>query len=207
MNRYKLFLIVGLMTLALVFVVVALRSSKTVAPVAVSPSAREISTDVISNAKPGVKRNPVAKVAEKSESKKKTLATGVPITEATVRRQSVEAWEKQIDDVIARTNVPVRDQSRRVKEAFDKLDKEDQLDGIRHGLNLLPDERFAVLYDVLYDKGEDSEVLDAIFSDALNRPEAIKMPILKALRKDREHPLFFESARILDVIESAEATQ
>ncbi len=102
--------------------------------------------------------------------------------------------------MIARTNVPVRDQVRRVKEAFDKLDKDDQLDGIRHGLNLLPDDRFAVLDAILYDKGEDPEVLDAIFSDVLNRPEEIKMPILKDLSKDREHPMFFEAARILDVV-------
>lgn len=46
-------------------------------------------------------------------------------------------------------------------------------------------------------------MLDAIFSDALNRPE-IKMPLMRELRKDREHPMFFESARILDVVEPEE---
>jgi hypothetical protein len=68
-------------------------------------------------------------------------------------------------------------------------------------LNLIPDEQFFVLYPILYDKGEPEEVLDAIFSDALNRDEEIKIPLMKELRKDKTHPMFFESARILDVIE------
>jgi hypothetical protein len=28
------------------------------------------------------------------------------------------------------------------------------------------------------------------------------MPLMKALRKGREHPMFFESARILDAVET-----
>ncbi len=209
MNKHKLFFIGGTMALFIVFAVFALRSSKPDASAAVDPAfSREVRTGLTGTdqLKSGIKRGPAAKGSEKSGSKKEPLG-GVPVTEEkTLREKAVEAWEKQVADVIERTNVPVRDQARRVKEVFDKLDREDQLDGIHNGLNLLPDERFAVLYDVLYDKGEDPEVLDAIFSDALNRPEEIKMPILKALRKDREHPMFFEAARILDVIEPAKAT-
>jgi hypothetical protein len=33
----------------------------------------------------------------------------------------VESWEKQIADVVERTDVPVNEQAKRVKQAFDKL--------------------------------------------------------------------------------------
>jgi hypothetical protein len=190
-NKYKLLCIGVLMALAIVLGMLALRSSKPDAPDATaaghSSSAREVGWSI----SPALSKPLVAGALEDEK--------------GTQRRQvSVEAWERQIADVIERTDVPVNEQAKRVKEAFDKLDTEDQMDGIHHGLNLLPDDRFAALYDILYDKSENSEVLDAIFSDALNRPEGIKMPILKALRKDREHPMFFESARILDVVETEE---
>lgn len=118
----------------------------------------------------------------------------------TPRDQAVTAWESLVDRVIAQTDVPAAEQAKRVKEAFDQLDKQDQMDGIHRSLNLFPDEQFPALYDILFDKTEDPEVLDAIFSDALNRPEELKNPLMKELVKDKEHPCFFESARILDVI-------
>ena len=79
------------------------------------------------------------------------------------------------------------------------------MDGIHRSLNLFPDEQFPSLYAILYDKTENPEVLDAIFSDALNRPEELKNPLMKELVKDNEHPCFFESARILDVIGELDA--
>ena len=118
----------------------------------------------------------------------------------TPREKAVAAWESMIDQVIGQKDVPVAEQAKRVKEAFDKLDKEDQMDGVHRSLNLLPDEQFPALYAILYDKTESPEVLDAIFSDALNRPEELKNPLMKELVKDKTHPCFFESARILDVI-------
>lgn len=208
-------LLVGLTVLVLVLAVAVLRLSRTNAPAVVRPSSsEEVRNGVKSPAKPsaaddssrlksGLKHDPLEKGKKVSGSKNKQF-TGGDTGDKALREQAVVAWEKQIDDVIERTNVPVKDQARRVKEAFQKLAKDDQVECIHYGLNLLPDDRFAVLNDLLYDKNEDPEVLDAIFSDALNRPEEIKLPLLKALRKNREHPMFFEAARILDVIEPAE---
>ena len=119
---------------------------------------------------------------------------------AAAREQAVAAWEALVDQVIGQKEAPTVEQAKRVKEVFDKLDKEDQMDGVHRALNLFPDEQFPALYAILYDKKEDPEVLDAIFSDALNRPDELKNPLMKELRKDREHPMFFESARILDVV-------
>lgn len=118
----------------------------------------------------------------------------------TVREKAVESWEALLDRVIEQKEVPAAKQAKGIKETFDKLAKEDQMEGIHQALNLLPDEQFPTLYAILFDKSERPEVLDAIFSDALNRPEELKNPLMKELVKDKEHPCFFESARILDVI-------
>jgi hypothetical protein len=136
-------------------------------------------------------------------SETKPSAAALP-EEKTPSEKALEAWNSLVSRVIDQKDLPTPEQAERVKETFDRLDKSDQMDCIHQALNLFPDERFPALYAILYDKSEDTDVLDAIFSDALNRPEEIKIPILKNLRKDREHPMFFESARILDVTEPAE---
>ncbi|MFA6103248.1 MAG: hypothetical protein WCV67_08450 [Victivallaceae bacterium] len=198
-------LICGLLPAVLIGAVL-LRSFNPVAPAHQSP-VRKVSRDVKTSehAKPVIKREPAPKWPDESGSKKESGAAVVPATEAkTLREQAVASWENQIDDVIAYADVPAKESSWLIKAAFDKLYKDDQFDGIHYGLNLLPDEQFPGLYGILYDKNEDPEVLDAIFSDALNRSEEIKMTVLKSLRKDREHPMFFESSRILDVIETEE---
>jgi len=120
---------------------------------------------------------------------------------AAAREKAVAVWEALVDQMIGQKEAPTVEQAKHVKEVFDKLDKDDQMDGVHRALNLFPDEQFPALYEILYDKKEDPEVLDAIFSDALNRPDELKNPLMKELRKDREHPLFFESARILDVVD------
>ena len=130
------------------------------------------------------------------ESSETTLPEG-----KTSKEKALEAWESMVSEVVEQKAVPTPEYAKHVKEAFDKLDRADQLDGIHQALNLFSDKQFHSLYEILFDKGEEPEVLDAIFSDALNRPEEIKMPLLKALSKDRDHPMFFESARILDVVE------
>ncbi len=203
-SRYRLMLICGLLPAVLIGAVM-LRSFKPAVPAHQSP-VRKVSRDKTpEHVKPVIKREPAPKWPDESGSRKESGAAVVPATEAkTLREQAVASWENQIDDVIAYTNAPAGERAWLIKATFDKLCKDDQIDGIHYGLNLLPDEQFPGLYDILYDKNEDPEVLDAIFSDALNRSEEIKMTVLKSLRKDREHPMFFESSRILDVIETEE---
>jgi len=120
--------------------------------------------------------------------------------------KAVESWENLIDKLSELTDAPTQERMVSVKEAFDTLDKNDQVDAINTALNLLPDEQFTSLYGILLDKTENEEVLDAIFSDALNRPEEIKVPLMKELAKDKTHPMYFESARILDATGESDET-
>lgn len=214
-------LIAGLLGLAGVFLFLTLRPSAPAAPEAdpavavaggrpAAPGKTDAKTGLAQAPKPSKAAPKGAARSEAAEAERPagTAAEPKQAEEAkTPREKAVAAWESLVDQVIEQKELPAAEQAKRVKEAFDKLDKADQMDGIHRSLNLFPDEQFPALYGILYDKTENPEVLDAIFSDALNRPEELKNPLMRELRKDREHPMFFESARILDVIESAEATQ
>jgi hypothetical protein len=89
----------------------------------------------------------------------------------------------------------------RIRDAFRELGEDDQTFEVNHAMNLLPDETVAVMYGVLFDKTQTEEIMDVIFSDILNRDEVIKNPMMREIRKDKTHPMYMESARILDVIE------
>jgi hypothetical protein len=218
MNRYNV-MIAGLLVLAGVMVFLTLRPSAPPAPETEQsvtaegkrPSApKKTSVTAERTKEAGRVKAAQAKASETESSEpdspeaapaEMSTAAEVPAAEAkTPREKAVERWESLVDQIIEQKDVPAADQAQRVKEVFDKLDKADQMDGIHRSLNLFPDEQFPALYAILYDKTEDPEVLDAIFSDALNRPEELKNPLMKELAKDKEHTCWFESVRILDVI-------
>lgn len=222
MNRYRV-MIGLLLAVAAVLLVLTLKPSKPAAGAkhpaeqeqkapsdkrAARPApAEKVSRSPLQKAKPAQRDEaPAAQQGElAAEPAMAAGAAGAQAASQTPRERAVAAWESLVDRVIAQADVPAAEQAKRVKEAFDALDKQDQMDGIRRSLNLFQDEQFPSLYDILFDKAEDPEVLDAIFSDALNRPEELKNPLMKELVKDKEHPCFFESARILDVIGELEA--
>lgn len=213
MNRYRwlaiLLIVAGVVA---VVTVVPLRKGGSGAPAAQSREQARIEHVKISESSPapvrGIQGRSDAHVARNGSDQRPLGADAIhPGAEAdpgvkTAREESVDAWESAVNQLLEQEDMPTFQQARHVKEVFDKLDKEDRLDCIAHALNLLPDEQFPALCAILYDKKEDPDVLDAIFSDALNRPEEIKTRLMTELRKDREHPMYVESARILEITES-----
>jgi len=55
------------------------------------------------------------------------------------------------------------------------------------------------LAGVLMDKTIDVDIVNAVFSDILNRDEDVKQPIMKQIYKDKSHPCWADVAWILDV--------
>jgi len=96
------------------------------------------------------------------------------------------------------------DDQLRIRDAFREMSEDSRLEEVHHAMNLLPDESVAVMYGVLFDKTQPEEIMDVIFSDILNRDEAIKHPMLDIIRKDKDHPMHPEAERIWDVISDEE---
>lgn len=215
MNRYKLW--VGFLLLAGVILVVTLltvKKGRAIAPVRQLESELSVepgATSLVGRFHSPMTETPRDRADVRYEADKTaeapldtSPASEVVMDAKASNVQAIEAWESLIDQLVKQEDLSAFGQTQHVKEVFDKLDKEDQMDGIARSLNLLQDNNFPVLCAILFDKKEDPAVLDAIFSDALNRTEKIKTPIMKELRKDREHPMFFEAARILDIVEPEE---
>ncbi len=85
------------------------------------------------------------------------------------------------------------------RAAFGRVPKEARGACLQRALNLIPDENVLLLAGILLDKTQDREVLDAVFSDVLNRDESVKSEILKTIHKDKSHPCWADTAWILDV--------
>ena len=85
------------------------------------------------------------------------------------------------------------------RKAFSSLPRDRKMEGLQRALNLIPDENVLLLAGILLDKTQDREVLDAVFSDVLNRDESVKTEILKTIHKDKSHPCWADTAWILDV--------
>lgn len=84
-------------------------------------------------------------------------------------------------------------------ESFRKVPNDRKDECIHRALNLIPDGNVMLLAGVLMDKGQPAEVVDAIFSDILNRDEGVKLPVLKEIIKDPKHKCWKDAAWILDV--------
>lgn len=84
-------------------------------------------------------------------------------------------------------------------EAFRRLPKSRRDECVHRALNLVPDENVMLLAGLLFGKDTDRESAEIVFNDILNRDEAVKMPILKELAKDRKHPCWADAKWILDV--------
>jgi hypothetical protein len=69
----------------------------------------------------------------------------------------------------------------------------------QHAANLLPDETFAVVHRVLTNAQTSELVLDVLIGDLLDRPDAIKLPLLLEIIRTPEHPKDGEAREILEL--------
>jgi hypothetical protein len=121
-------------------------------------------------------------------------------TQMQVRQQAVVAWDHLIESILDQEELELASASRRVHKDFQKIHPDDQLEPLQQALMMFTDQQFLVMYHILFDPEQNPEVLEAIFDNALNRSEELKIPLMTKLRENPEHPCAFESARILDVI-------
>ena len=133
-----------------------------------------------------------------------TAAVGGTVTvvdkSEAAQERAAARWEGLVDAAEEFTAPPTVEMAETFKRAFDAMTPENKAENITYALHMLPDSQFSSLYLILFNKDEDPDILDEIFSDALNREDEIKLPLLKKIREDKEHPMWEEADRILEVI-------
>ena len=122
----------------------------------------------------------------------------------TVSVMAYEEWEKIFDGLVKRQNEgksPTAKQVADFKAAFDRLSDEVKLENIPHAQNLFTDASIEYLTVILFDTKEPKDVLSSIYYDLLNRPEELKMPIIRKLAADKSHPLSDEALDLLVMVD------
>ena len=115
-----------------------------------------------------------------------------------------EEWEKVFDGLVKLQNEGKRPTTKQVadfKVAFDKLSDETKVENIPHAQNLFTDDSIEYLTVILFDTKEPTDVLSSIYHDLLNRPEELKMPIIRKLAADKNHPLSEEAFDLLVMVD------
>lgn len=135
--------------------------------------------------------------AEPGEAAESSEATDAA---ASAEDAAVAAWDALVEGFAASPDRAVtKDDRAKVNAALKRLPRERRRESAQSLLNLVSDGSFGVMRDVLFDPAQPTEVVDAVFNDLLNRPEEVKLPLLKEISQDASHANCVEARRILDV--------
>jgi hypothetical protein len=112
-------------------------------------------------------------------------------------------WSSRLDDVLG-SSEPEAAKADRLLELWPGLPPDGQVEVMQHIANLLADDRFHLLHNTFTNAHTHEEVLDVIMTDALNRPNGIKLPALLDVARAEGHPKSAEAREILEVFVEAD---
>lgn len=136
----------------------------------------------------------------------KTIATPTPTSPSVALPPSREPsptqplsdWEEQLDTILAAPG-DTSTAARSLMAAIPGLPVEAQEQYIAHALNLCEDSDFSRAEEIYLRPSTPPSVSEAIFNDALNRPDEIKLPLLAKTMANASHPMAGESREILEL--------
>lgn len=108
-----------------------------------------------------------------------------------------------ISDALA-TAPTEREAVRRLLKSLSDVPVERQPELFSHVMNLLPDEDFSQVRPILLEPRTPRDVLDVIYADVLNRPDAVKLPLLLDIAFLPGHPLAGEAKETLSFLFGSE---
>lgn len=107
-------------------------------------------------------------------------------------------WNDKLDTILG-SNEDEAHKAEQLLALWPTLPEDGQVETMQHISNLLPDEKFSLLSQTLTNAATSEAVLDIIMGDALNRPNALKLPSLLEVAKVPGHPKAEEALEILEV--------
>jgi hypothetical protein len=107
-------------------------------------------------------------------------------------------WSERLDGVLGADNSE-RDKAKLLLAMFPHLPQDGQEEVAQHLTNLVDDEDYASLGRFLTNSVLSEEVLDVLFSDLFNRPNALKLPLLVDVARDPKHPKAAEAKDLLEL--------
>jgi hypothetical protein len=123
-------------------------------------------------------------------------ATNAPAT--TAATNLLAGWEDKLDEILGSD----QDDTNKVKDLFaifPRLPEEGQTEVAQHLSNLVPDDNYAALGQLLQDTKLPDSVLDVLMSDVLNRPNSLKLPELLQVAQNPDHPKADEAKDLIEL--------
>jgi len=197
MNTGKLFFWPAILVVAAVVVAAALLTLLKSAPEEVSGSAASAPVSTTSPRAPLADRGFADADFGAGPGPSRPFPPGGPL--AAEDDEPVQPWEKPINDLLDsdEENDVV---AAKLAALGPSLPLEGHVESIQHMVNLLDDEQYKLASDMLMSPSLHPEVREVIFSDVLDRPNEVKVPVLLALMGNFGHPLQREAREKLQLL-------
>lgn len=155
------------------------------------------STAPVTTARPVPPPGPVAPVPKPTPTTP-SIAVTTPPTEPVAPGDMVADWSEKLDDILGSADDEAK-KADLLLAMWKRLPEDGQVETMQHISNLLPDEKFSALIPAFTNAATPEAVLDIIMTDALNRPNGMKLPALLEVARTPNHPKAEESRDILEV--------
>jgi hypothetical protein len=139
-----------------------------------------------------------------STSAESTTAAANPTVVATNTTATADAtnlladWEDKLDEILGSDE----DDTNKVKDlfaVFPRLPEEGQAEVAQHLSNLVSDDNYTPLGQLLQNTKLPDSVLDVLMSDVLNRPNSVKLPQLLQVAQNPDHPKADEAKDLIEL--------
>jgi len=132
-----------------------------------------------------------------------STAPAIPIVQprnlaAVTNAAGTNDWEEKIDDIIG-SDDPDTNKVTKLYALFPKLPPDAQEEVAQHLSNLVDDEDYAPLGEMLKNDKLPEGVLDELLADVLNRPNNLKLPLLLAVASDANNAKHDEAKDLLEL--------
>lgn len=127
---------------------------------------------------------------------------GAPVAATPPPVEPVADWSAKLDTILGGSEAEAA-KADRLLAMWSSLPPDGQVEVMQHITNLLPDDKFNLLHNTFTNATTHEEVLDVLMTDALNRPNGIKLPALLDVAKTPGHPKAEEAKEILEVFVDA----
>lgn len=107
-------------------------------------------------------------------------------------------WDVIVDEIgLLSDRAVTREDQVRINQALKRVPPERRRESVQALLNMVNDDNFVIVHDLLLDRSQSPDVVQAVYHDLLNRPDEVKTPLLKEIAQDATHANALEARQIL----------
>jgi hypothetical protein len=121
-----------------------------------------------------------------------------PIAQVSTNPPANTNWEDTVDDIVG-SDDPDTNKVAKLFALFTNLPPDGQEEVVQHLSNLVEDDNYAQLGQLLTNSSLPQGVLDELMSDVLNRPNTLKLPMLLDVAQNQDNPEHDEAKDLLEL--------